>query len=136
MHKRILLKPTAILAVALLTCCGVSSAYVQAAMINTADSLALQSAELDRATLQHLVERTDVQSQLVAWGVQADQAQAAVANLTDAEVREIARNMEMLPAGGDALGVIVGAALIVFLVLLITDILGYTDVFPFVKRSL
>jgi hypothetical protein len=30
---------------------------------------------------------------------------------------------------------VVGAILIIFLVLLITDLLGLTDVFPFVKKS-
>ena len=46
----------------------------------------------------------------------------------------MADQIERLPAGGSAIGVIIGAALIVFLVLLATDILGYTDVFPFVKK--
>jgi hypothetical protein len=36
-----------------------------------------------------------------------------------------------LPAGGGALGTIVGAALIIFIVLLLTDIFGFTDVFSF-----
>jgi hypothetical protein len=40
-----------------------------------------------------------------------------------------------LPAGGDALGAIVGAAFIMFLVLLIVGILGFTDVFTFVKSK-
>jgi hypothetical protein len=31
-------------------------------------------------------------------------------------------------------GIIVGAILLVFFVLLITDLLGLTDVFPFVKK--
>ena len=44
-------------------------------------------------------------------------------------------SIDPLPAGGDALGVILGVALIVFLVLLITDIMGYTDIFPFVKKT-
>ena len=39
-----------------------------------------------------------------------------------------------MPAGQGAIGVIIGAALIIFLVLLITDIVGITDVFPFVKK--
>ncbi len=39
-----------------------------------------------------------------------------------------------LPAGGSAVGAIVGAGLVIFIVLLITDILGYTNVFTFVRR--
>jgi hypothetical protein len=43
--------------------------------------------------------------------------------------------MDQLPAGGDGIGTIVGAAVLVFLILLITDILGFTHVFPFVKSQ-
>jgi hypothetical protein len=58
-----------------------------------------------------------------------------VDSLTDSEAIEAAEQLEGLPAGGSAIGVIIGAALIVFLVLLATDILGYTDVFPFVTKQ-
>ena len=53
---------------------------------------------------------------------------------SDEEIRQIAGHMDELPAGEGGLGVVVGAILIIFLVLLITDILGVTDVFPFVKK--
>jgi hypothetical protein len=42
--------------------------------------------------------------------------------------------MESLPAGGSSLGVIVAASVVIFIILLVTDILGYTDLFPFVKK--
>jgi hypothetical protein len=69
----------------------------------------------------------------MAQGVDPLEAQARVASLSDAEAVRLAGQVEHLPAGGNAIGVIVGAAVLVFIVLLITDILGYTDVFPFVK---
>jgi hypothetical protein len=47
---------------------------------------------------------------------------------------QIADKMDQLPAGGSTFGVIIGAAVIIFIVLLITDILGYTDIFTFVKH--
>jgi hypothetical protein len=43
--------------------------------------------------------------------------------------------MEQLPAGGSDFGVVLGTVLIIFLVLLFTDVMGYTDIFPFVKSS-
>jgi hypothetical protein len=43
--------------------------------------------------------------------------------------------MDQLPAGGDGLGTIIGAAVLIFLVLLITDILGFTHVFSFVNHQ-
>jgi hypothetical protein len=133
MRKWILLRPISILVIATVVFFSSTSAFVQAAMIGTGESLARQAAQMDRQKLQHLLERSDVRNQLAAWGVQPEEAQAVIDNLTDAEIRTMAGNMESLPAGGNAVGVIVGAALVVFLVLLITDILGYTNVFPFVK---
>ena len=46
----------------------------------------------------------------------------------------LASSNTMMPAGGSTVGIIVGAILIVFIILLITDILGYTSVFPFTKK--
>jgi hypothetical protein len=51
-----------------------------------------------------------------------------VAGLTDAEVARISQQIDTLPAGGDALGVVV----LIFVILIITDALGVTDIFPFV----
>jgi hypothetical protein len=45
-------------------------------------------------------------------------------------VQTLAANMDQLPAGGDGLGLLV----FLFIVLLITDILGFTNIFPFVKH--
>jgi hypothetical protein len=67
--------------------------------------------------------------------VNPEEAKARVDSLTDQEVAEIAARFDQLPAGGNGIGVIVGAAVLIFLVLLITDILGVTDVFPFVKAQ-
>ena len=58
---------------------------------------------------------------------------ARAANMTDAEVMQIAGQLEQLPAGQDALGTVLGVVIVIFLVLLVTDILGLTNVFPFVR---
>lgn len=79
--------------------------------------------------LSGLLARSDVRARLQAYGVDPAQAQARVAALSDAEAARLAAQIDELPAGGDALGV----ALIAFLVLLFTDIMGYTKVFPFTR---
>jgi hypothetical protein len=68
-------------------------------------------------------------------GIDSNEAKARIDSLSDSEAIAAAEKIKQLPAGGDALGALIGAALIVFLVLLITDILGFTDVFPFVKSQ-
>jgi hypothetical protein len=85
---------------------------------------------LERERIATLLERADVQAQLQAYGVSFGEVKARVAALTDAEAAELAARIDELPAGGVS---ILGAILIVFLVLLLTDILGYTKVFPFTK---
>ena len=108
---------------------GTTVAPAQAAMVGTAQAVAVQQGTLDRARLAALLERADLQAQLAALGVDVEQARERVAHLTDAEVARLNEQMGELPAGASsALGIVV----LVFLILVITDLLGTTDVFPFV----
>lgn len=93
-------------------------------------ALVATDAALERQRLAGLFERAEVQQQLRAYGVEPAEARARVAALTDAEAAQLVSNIDELPAGGIG---IVGAIVLVFLVLLVTDILGYTKVFPFTK---
>lgn len=101
----------------------------QAGMVSSEQVMASQAAQQDRERVRALFERQDVREQLQARGVDADAARARVDALTDEEVASINGQLDSLPAGGD----IVGAVVFVFIVLLITDLLGLTKVFPFTK---
>jgi hypothetical protein len=105
-----------------------------AGMIGTETALNATRGQEARDYLNRILAREDVRASLVAQGINPLEAKARVESLSDAEVVSLADQIEELPAGGSALGIIVGALLIVFIVLLITDILGYTDIFPFVKK--
>jgi hypothetical protein len=85
---------------------------------------------LDRDRIVSVIDRADVQVQLQAYGVNPADVKARVAALTEEEAAELAARIDSLPAGGIG---IIGAILLVFLVLLITDILGLTKVFPFTR---
>ena len=98
----------------------------QAGIVSTGAVLA--SAERDR--IAAVLERADVRAQLEAHGVRAADVNARVAALTDEEAAQLAGKLDSLPAGGDG---IIGALLLIFVVLLITDILGLTKVFPFTR---
>jgi hypothetical protein len=106
-----------------------------AALINTETVLAENQSQEARDYLKQLMAREDVRSALSAQGIDLLEAEARIASLSDSEVIAVVDEIEQLPAGGNAVGIIVGAVLIVFLVLLVTDILGYTDIFPFVKAQ-
>ena len=109
------------------------SAPAHAKMINTDEILKQSQHDLSRKSINTFLDRSEVQKYLVAWGVSPNEAKARIDSLTDEEIENIASRIDRLPAGGDGLGTIVGAALLIFIILLITDILGFTDVFSFVK---
>lgn len=105
----------------------------QAQLIATDAVIAAQAAEANRARVTAFLKREDVRQVMVEQGVDVAEAERRVASLSDAELAKVAQAMDQLPAGGDGIGAVIGAAVFVFLVLLITDILGFTHVFSFVK---
>jgi hypothetical protein len=107
---------------------------VRAAMIKTETVLTLSTVNDVRENLNQFLKREDVQAIMTAQGISPAEAKARVDSLSDDEILQIADKMDQLPAGGSAFGVIVTAAVVIFVVLLITDILGFTDVFTFVKH--
>ncbi|MFO7767244.1 MAG: PA2779 family protein [Pelovirga sp.] len=104
----------------------------QAGMISTETVLATQADEDARTQVSAFFAREDVQQVMTRQGVAADEVASRVASLSDAEVMRIANELDQLPAGA-SLGTVVGAVLFIFVVLLVTDILGYTKVFTFVQ---
>ena len=103
----------------------------QAAMIGTeqvAQASTARSADDARSHLNEAFARADVQARLQALGVDSRDARERVAALTDDEARRLAGEIDKAPAGG-----IIEVILFVFFVLLVTDILGFTKVFPFTR---
>lgn len=107
------------------------SIYTPAAHAGMIGTESLVHAEHERSRVEAFLARDDVRQMLIEQGVDPSQAQSRIDNLTDAEVRMLAARIDQMPAGGDLLG----AAVFVFLVLLVTDILGFTDIFPFVTKT-
>lgn len=106
----------------------------RAALVSTEQAVTTGAPATDRGRVLAFMTRTDVVGQMVALGIDPTEAAARAAALSDAELSRIAGELDRLPAGQSAIGSVIGAAVLIFLVLLITDILGLTDVFPFVRR--
>lgn len=105
----------------------------QAGMVTTDRVIDQGTVQQDRASVLQFLGRDDVRRQLEALGVDPDEAAARADSLSDAEIARIAQQIDHLPAGQDAATAIIGAAVAIFVVLIITDILGFTNVFPFVS---
>jgi hypothetical protein len=101
----------------------------QAGMVSSAESLVSTAPSDARAKLAALLAREDVRAGLAERGLSAEQAQDRVQALSDEEVATLAGRIDQAPAGGDILGIL----FTVFIVLLITDILGLTKVYPFTR---
>ncbi len=130
-------KPVSFLLIFCLLSMGFALGKAQAAMVGTETVLnATKTHQTDRIRLNAFLDRPKVQAVLEAQGISPEEARARIACLTDSEVAELAATVDGLPAGGSAVGALIGAGVLVFIVLLITDILGFTHVFPFVYHHL
>ena len=101
----------------------------QAAMIGNAQIVNEVQAELNRGEILRMLDREAAQQQLKALGVSPDMVKERVAQMTDAEIAQLNQHLADLPAGGDIWGVL----LLLLIVFIITDVIGATDIFPFIK---
>ena len=104
-------------------------APAQAAIIGNAQVIDEVRTELTRGQVLDILDREAASQQLTALGVSPDMVKERVAQMTDAEVAQLNQHLADLPAGGDIWGVL----LLLFIVFIITDMLGATNIFPFVK---
>ncbi len=100
---------------------------VNAAIVSTSDLVAQQQSQIDKASLLKSFDRKDVQMALASKGVDINMAKLRVASMTNEEVQQLNAKMDSLPAAGD----IVGTLGFILVILLITDLLGVTDVYSF-----
>lgn len=101
----------------------------QAGMVGT-QQLLPAPAQAERARLDAFLARDDVRRAMEAQGVSVAEARDRVAALSDAEVADLNARIDQLPAGGDS---VLGILFAIFIILLVTDILGFTKVFPFTR---
>jgi hypothetical protein len=88
-----------------------------------------------RERLGSLLDRTDVRAALERHGVSADDAKARVNALSDDEVERLAARFDSLPAAGNGFESVLWIGFLVFVILLVTDILGFTKVFSFTRPA-
>ena len=100
----------------------------QAAMIGNEQIVNQSLSVQTRDSLRQLFEQDTARQQLQAWGVSPDQINTRINSLTNAELTRINQQVGDLNAGGNVLGIL----LVIFIVFVITDVIGATDIFPFI----
>jgi hypothetical protein len=101
----------------------------QASIVSTEQAMVTPAGDASRERVAAFLSRDDVRAELQTQGVSADDAIARVQAMSDAEVAQIAQRVDQAPAGAGVVGVL----FTVFLILLVTDILGFTKIFPFTR---
>lgn len=103
-----------------------------AGIVSTEESMAAQldsSSSANRLQVLNFLTRADVRNAMQEQGINSDAALQRVQAMSDLEVAQLAGRIDKAPAGGEILGII----FTVFIILLVTDILGLTKVFPFTR---
>ena len=105
----------------------------RAGLVTTEQLVEARTAASDRERLAAVLLRQDVRAQMEALGVDRDEAIARLASLSDQEIQQIAGRIDKLPAGeGFLVGLLIVAGA-VLIALVITDLLGLTDIFAVVN---
>ena len=112
------------------TVLAVTAVGIQApAMADIVDTpmLALQAdMQMQRDDVRVLLARDDVRASLLGYGVSPADMDARINSLTQSELLQIQNQLDSLPAGSSAVGLVLG----VILIFVLLDVLGATDVFP------
>jgi hypothetical protein len=94
-----------------------------------------QSVQSARARLSTLFDRADVRAALEEHGVSIEEAKSRVNALSDDEVGTLADRFDSLPAAGSGFESLLWLGFLTFVILLITDILGFTKIFSFTRPA-
>ena len=130
-----LIKPAALLlAIHMLMLSGLYQSG-WAAMISTETTINIDHDQQMRDRINQYLLREDIKALLVSHGIDPTEVMARVDSLSDDELEHIAGTIHELPAGSGFFETFIIILFLVFLILLITDISGYTDIFPFVKKQ-
>lgn len=121
MLRKFILTPFLIAALSLSLVANTATAGV----ISTQQAMGAELRAAKETRVRSSLARDDVRQAMQSLGVDPAEADARIASLSDAELLQMEGQLDRLPAGGDALAVIG----VVFLVLLILELVGVTNVF-------
>lgn len=90
--------------------------------------IANQQFHYNKQQVLSFVSDAAVQNKLIELGVSPTDAQQRIANMTQEELNALNSQLNEMPAGG-----IVGTIVTVLVVVAVLDLMGITDVYPFIN---
>jgi regulatory protein YycI of two-component signal transduction system YycFG len=106
-----------------------SFSQVQAAIISNNQVIDNIEQTNNKEALLQTIHRIDVQEQLLSMGVNTADIENRINNMTQEEIAQLNQQFDELPAGGSS---VLGVLLLIFIIFVITDVIGATDIFPFI----
>lgn len=115
---------------------SIQASTVELKMLPTMEVVNEDVVNTDKLAIEAFLSNEQVQQELIKQGVSPQEALDRVATLSAKELKVLSEQIHTAKAGGDfGVGSVLGLAVLVFLVLLLTDIAGYTKVFPFTRSA-
>jgi hypothetical protein len=100
----------------------------QAAMVSNQQIIYAAEQTDARQSLLQTLKRDEVQQQLLSLGVSPVEVESRIQHMSHAEISQLNQRIDELPAGSGVLGAVV----FIFVVFVVTDVIGATDIFPFI----
>lgn len=122
------LRRLALMVTAIFSFMTIAVPVAQAGMISAERYSTPSLANDQRTKMQRFLQREDVRAELTSLGVDPELAQTRADTLSDAELARTARLIDESAGSGVA-----GTIVLIFMVLVITEVIGITDVFTFVR---
>lgn len=114
---------------AMMVVISLMSATAQAAMVSTGDIISSASEQETRAQVLAILDQDEARDTLLSLGVAPADVEQRVQDMTSAELQAFSKQVEEMQAGGSAVGVII----LIFVILIVLDLLGTTNIFPVIK---
>ncbi|MBC7538131.1 MAG: PA2779 family protein [Bacteriovorax sp.] len=113
---------------------SIHASEVEVKMMPTMAVVDEANSVIARLEVETFMKSEKVQHELIKQGINPREALDRLASLSASEIKSLSEQIKKSQAGADfGVGGLIGLVVFVFLVLLITDILGFTKVFPFTR---
>jgi hypothetical protein len=106
----------------------VSLGQASAGIYTSDQVIATQQQHYNKQQVLSFVDTAEVQNKLLELGVSPADAKQRIAQMTSTELEALNSQLNDMPAGG-----IVGTIVTVLVVVAVLDLMGITDVYPFIR---
>ncbi|SNY49808.1 hypothetical protein SAMN06297280_1550 [Arsukibacterium tuosuense] len=123
-----LLKSSVVSAIALVGTLFFGMDQATAGVYSSDQVIADQQHQYNKQQVLAFVDNAEVQNKLVELGVSPADAKLRIASMTNAELEAFNSQLNEMPSGG-----VVGTIVTVLVVVAVLDLMGITNVYPFIR---